>query len=351
MSFKKSITRLGILVNILTGIGAIVSSINDSKELMSPKIAFYGTVIVIFSLIALAIWMRLKKPVWEGRQVTKPNFPIYAFAAGLIFFMWVPVLWLSMKTDESSKDDGKTQMEQETQKKDKPFFPAKFDSTKLYVLVTRFEADESAIETECYGQSIVSRIEEVSDERHLPIIPRYLKSASPLLSEDAEVIRSFHHADLIIWGKIDDADANCTAGGFCMKFIPSDTLLHYTGMKIKKQVKNSYQDSISNRKIEQGLIKMGDDFFDDWLVEMSNLKIGKKRPALFYIDPNWGLDKRHEAYLTRGSIWYSLQDYKKAFEDFKEAISIKKLNLYFIYTLQIAKVLPANSILHCTTPI
>ncbi len=111
MSFKKSITRLGILVNILTGIGAIVSSINDSKELMSPKIAFYGTVIVIFSLIALAIWMRLKKPVWEGRQVTKPNFPIYAFAAGLIFFMWVPVLWLSMKTDESSKDDGKTQME------------------------------------------------------------------------------------------------------------------------------------------------------------------------------------------------------------------------------------------------
>lgn len=79
---------------------------------------------------------------------------------------------------------------------------------------------------------------------------------------------------------------------------------------------------------------------------MSNLKIGKKRPALFYIDPNWGLDKRHEAYLTRGSNWYSLQDYKKAFEDFKEAISIKKLNLYFIYTLQIAKVLPCDSALY-----
>ncbi len=325
MSFEKIVTRFGILGNILMGLGGILSSIHSTREMMSPALAYYGTAFVILSLIGLTGWMQFKKPIWEGKPITYPNFLILAMAAGLVFFMWVPVFWQSGKTSDAKDTSDKPQQTEEgTRKNVKPVFPAKFDSTKLYILVTRFEADESTKETECYGHSIVSRIEGVSEERHLPIIPYYLNSESPFQRDSAEAIRSYHNADLIVWGKIDDADANCTAGGFCMKFIPSDTLLYYTGRRIKQQTKDTYQDSISNRMIEEGLIKMGEEIFDDWLVDMSNLKIGKKKPALFHIDPNWSTEKRHVAYLTRGSIWYSLKDYEKAFEDFKMGISIKE---------------------------
>jgi hypothetical protein len=138
-----------------------------------------------------------------------------------------------------------------------------------------------AVKLSVMAGGIESRIEELKNERNLPVRFHYVDTESPNQSEDATRLRDRYYADLIIWGKLRNASPNCEAGGFCIKFLPSDTLVHYAGGQIKKQIEGDYQSNISSIDIEEGLINMGDDRFDDWLVEMSYLKVGRKRPEFF----------------------------------------------------------------------
>ena len=114
-----------------------------------------------------------------------------------------------------------------------------------------------------------------------------------------------------------------------MKFIPSDTLIHYAGGQVKKQVDADFQPNTSAVDIEEGLINMGDERFDDWLVGMSNLKVGRKRPELFYIDNSWPRNKKTDAFHARGESWYALGLYEKALADFRQAILLVPRDVHF----------------------
>ena len=81
-------------------------------------------------------------------------------------------------------------------------FPDKFDSTTLYILITRFEDYANFNETECYGRSIESRIDVLKNQRNLPVRIHYVHSESPNQSNDAALLRDRYYADLIIWGKL-----------------------------------------------------------------------------------------------------------------------------------------------------
>ncbi|MBC7776706.1 MAG: hypothetical protein H7246_14830, partial [Phycisphaerae bacterium] len=108
-------------------------------------------------------------------------------------------------------------------------FPDKFDSTTLYILITRFEDYANVNETECYGRGIESRVDVLKNQRNLPVRIHYVDSESPNQSDEAASLRDRYHADLIVFGKLRNAGTNCQSDGFCLKFIPSDTLIHYAG--------------------------------------------------------------------------------------------------------------------------
>ena len=268
-----------------------------------------------------------KRMFWKGRRIWK-GLSVMGIVSILALILAFPsALKDSLDLITNSNKPSENTLIEET--KQPSLFPSKFDSTTLYILVTRFEDNVNKQETNCYGYSIISRIDELKNDRNLPIQCRYLDSKSPIQTDEAEELRGFHNADLIIWGKLRNASSSCSSKGFCLKFLPSETLLHYTGGKIKKQIKNEFQHDISNVDIEEGLISMGDELFDDWLVEMSNLKIGRKKPNLFYIDKKWPKEKRVNSLLSRGSIWYSLKVYNKALADFRQANTLKKLDKNF----------------------
>jgi tetratricopeptide (TPR) repeat protein len=209
-------------------------------------------------------------------------------------------------------------------------FPAKFDSTHLYILITRFE-DKSNKDrkTACYGENMESRIDVIKNRNKLPLVICYVDSLSPNQSDEAIRLRDIYHADLIIWGKLRNADTNCQADGFCLKFQPSDTLISYAGGKLAPKVDNEYQPNVSAQDVEEGLINMGSESFDAWLLSMSNLKIGRKKPEFYRISPDWPAEKQVDEYDKRAKMFFQMSLWDKAIEDYNLAIRIKPSHILY----------------------
>jgi len=210
------------------------------------------------------------------------------------------------------------------------FFPAHLVSDTLYVLITRFEDYENESDTECYGRGIELRIDQLVRSHKLPIRFCYRDDLAPNQSREADRLRDDFHADLIIWGKLRNAGPDCTADGFCLQFNLSNTLISYVGGEVRKPIPDDFQQDVAVSDIEKGLINMGGERFDDWLIGVSNLKIGKQKPELFVIDDGWDKTKIENAHLTRGNLWAGLGQYLEAIADFDQAIAIdpKNANTY-----------------------
>lgn len=208
-------------------------------------------------------------------------------------------------------------------------FPVHFDSTQLFILITRFEDNlNKENETGCYGRGIARRIDEIKNRDNLPIKICYQDSLSPTLSDDAERLRGFYHADIIVWGNLQN-DSNCESDGFCLKFQPSDTLKLYAGGKITAKVDNEYQPNISAMDLEAGLINMGRESFDAWLLGISNLKIGRKKPEFYRISPDWPVEKQAEEYGKRANMFFQLGVLEKTIQDYNEAIKLKPSFIFY----------------------
>ncbi|MFN0175897.1 MAG: tetratricopeptide repeat protein [Saprospiraceae bacterium] len=209
-------------------------------------------------------------------------------------------------------------------------FPEEFDSTHLYILITRFEDNANAQnETKCYGLSIQSRIDEIKLRDSLPIKICYVDSLPPNQSDEAARMRDYYHADLIIWGKLRDAEPNCQADGFCIKFQPSETLVRYAGGQISPKVDNEYQPNISDKDLEEGLINMGKESFDAWVIGMSNLKIGRKKPEFYRIASDWSVEKQADEYAIRANMFFHLGLFEKAIQDYDLAINLRPLPVFY----------------------
>lgn len=199
-------------------------------------------------------------------------------------------------------------------------FPVHFVQDTLYVLITRFEDFQNENGSECYGRGIERRIDQLVQSRKIPVVFCYCDDLSPNQSREADRLRDEFHADLIIWGKLRNAGPDCKADGFCLQFNPSDTLIRYVGGEVPTPDLDDFQRSIAASDIEQGLINMGAERFDDWFVGMFNLKIGKRKPELFVIEEAWNKQKKAEAYFARGEIWCHVGHYAEGAADYTNAV-------------------------------
>jgi tetratricopeptide (TPR) repeat protein len=201
-------------------------------------------------------------------------------------------------------------------------FPPEFKRDSLFILITRFEDDENEHETRCYGTSIAWRINDIAAKSRLPIRTCYRDDFSPIQEYDADIFRREINADLVIWGKLRNAGPDCRADGFCLRFNPSDTLISFAGGKVKKELEPTFQEHKSSIDLQTGLVSMAGESFDDWLLGMSNLKIGAKKPEFYLINESWPVEKKAEAFRIRGEAWLSLGVYEKAMSDFKQTAQL-----------------------------
>jgi len=201
-------------------------------------------------------------------------------------------------------------------------FPAHFVPDTLYVLITKFEDFRDKHDGKCYGEAMRWHINDLAEERRLPINVCYRDSLSPADSREADHLRDEYHADLIIWGRLDNAGPDCTADGFCLLFNPSDTLIRYVGGIPHKTDPSDFQDSVSDSRILKGSFRVGKKVFDSWLIDMFNLKIGKRKPELIVIEESWEASDKLEAYRTRANIWSGLGRHQQAIADWDQAIKI-----------------------------
>lgn len=212
---------------------------------------------------------------------------------------------------------------------DTSIFPVHFDSTRLYVLITRFEDDANENETGCYGLSIERRIDIIRNRENLPVVPKYVHTLSPNQSDEAARLREFHHADLIVWGKLRNATNDCRADGFCLNYLPSDTLIRYAGGVVPKKVDNEYLPNISSYMLEDGLISLGGESFDAWIISMSNLKVGKIKPEFYRIAADWPVEKQMAEYGKRANMFFLLGLFDKTIQDYTAAIRLKPSTLCY----------------------
>jgi tetratricopeptide (TPR) repeat protein len=259
-------------------------------------------------------WKRITPGEWAGIALT-----ILGIAAAAYF------AWPSYRADKRQNEQ--YEAEQAAKKASFPCpdcqeFPVQFVQDTLYVLITRFEDLQPKDGLECYGRGIERRIDELAQARKLAIRFCYCDALSPSQSREADRLRDQFRADLIIWGKLSNADADCNADGFCLQFNPSDTLIRYVGGEIPRPKLDDIQEDVSARDVEQGLINMGKERFDDWLIGMFNLKIGKQKPELFVIDAAWSKEKKQKEYFTRANTWAEIGNHDKAISDYNVCIAL-----------------------------
>lgn len=191
-------------------------------------------------------------------------------------------------------------------------FPKKFQKDSLYVLVTRFEDYTSKKETECFGRSLVSRIDVITTEKKLPVRLYYNDKLAPKSKEEVNKIQKQYNADLVFWGSIKNIEKDCGAGDLCFRSQPSDTLIHLAGGDTSPQKMDvKYETGISPSDIEQGAFHVNEKRFDSWLLAIYNIKIGRFNPDLYVIDETLTKEEKAKAYIEKAKLFYYLKKYER----------------------------------------
>jgi tetratricopeptide (TPR) repeat protein len=191
-------------------------------------------------------------------------------------------------------------------------FPKKFQKDSLYVLVTRFEDYISKKQTECFGRSLVSRIDVISTEKKLPVRLYYNDRLAPKSKEEVNKIQKQYNADLVFWGSIKNIEKDCGAGDLCFRSQPSDTLIHLAGGDTSPQKMDvKYETGISPSDIEQGAFHVNEKWFDSWLLAIYNIKIGRFNPDLYVIDETLTKEEKAKAYIEKAKLFYYLKKYER----------------------------------------
>lgn len=310
----KSIVYVGAGILFL---GTVFDAISNAIALVNLKVAVWGTILIFLLWASLFLMMRHKKPYWGEVRLSRPNRQINLFVLGMIGLLWLPMLIPSKPQDNSPNTTTPTKPKDVCYK-----FPADFDSTKLYILITRFEDYTNPDNTKCYGAGIKDRIDVLRSRDSLPIEICYKDSISPTQSDDADRIRDYYGADIIIWGRLSNANNNCEADGLCLNYKPSEKLIHYAGGQVPKKVDLDFQPKISYDKINKGLISMGEDNFDAWLVDLVNLKIGKKQPEFYRISTDWSTDRQAREFCNRGDLFFDIGLLNNARNDYGNALKL-----------------------------
>lgn len=204
-------------------------------------------------------------------------------------------------------------------------FPNVYNPSKLFILVTRFEDYSTLHNKSCYGRGIETLIEKIRNQYKLPIDVCYDDSHSPNQKRDALLLMKKANADIIIWGKLRNAHPNCVSEAFCLKFSSADSILINSNKPISSYSEFDYQKDVSIEQIEEGTILMGNEQFEEWLIGMSNIKIGKKNAELYTIPKSAKIDAQIFGLTEKAKIYSSIGDYESADNFYNHAIQLIKL--------------------------
>jgi tetratricopeptide (TPR) repeat protein len=214
-------------------------------------------------------------------------------------------------------------------------FPKKFKDDSLYILITAFENDAQRFSSDCFGQSLLRRI----DAKKMPIKICYRPDLSPKQRDEVKRLQTKYNADLILWGNLKNLSQNCGEGDICFKSLPSDTIIKICGGQIETEKSNlNYEKGISSEDIEQGALHIGDLAFDSWIVAVFNAKVGKKKPDFFVVDESLSKEKQSDSWKEKGELYHEFKDVKKSIECYNLAININPKNAYAFIGRGIVKV-------------
>jgi tetratricopeptide (TPR) repeat protein len=204
-------------------------------------------------------------------------------------------------------------------------FPKKFQKDTLYILVTRFESYISTVETECYGRSLQARIDLIANQRKLPVRVCYNQNIAINTIDEAKRVQRENNADVVFYGTIRNIEKSCMAGDVCFKNQISDTLIHLTGGKVKKE-ELKYEKGLSPQQIEMGDFHINEKRFDTWIFTYYNAKIGKFNPNLYVIEGFLSPNEKAKAHLEKAKLFCNLDKYNKTILDCNISIDLSNNN-------------------------
>ncbi len=145
---------------------------------------------------------------WYKKAWVKVTAIIGFIIAALSAFSDVPAGWDNLKGWVGSA------FTKEIPKKDSVLvcsFPKKFQKDTLYVLVTRFEDDIEKIESKCYGRSLQSRIDQIREQKKIPLRVCYNENIAINTIDEAKRVQKEYNADVVFYGTIRNIKESCMA--------------------------------------------------------------------------------------------------------------------------------------------
>lgn len=204
-------------------------------------------------------------------------------------------------------------------------FPKIFKDDSLYVLITAFEDDAQKYGTDCFGLSLLRRI----DAKKMPIKICYKPELAPKQRDEVRKLQNQYNADLVLWGNLKNLSKNCGEGDICFKSQPSDTIIKICGGEVETEKFDlNYEKGISSEDIEEkGDLHIGDLAFDSWIYAIFNAKVGKKKPDFFIVDESLPKKKQVELWKSKGDLYISVKNFIKSIECYDKSLKLDSKNV------------------------
>lgn len=202
------------------------------------------------------------------------------------------------------------------------------DDLKFKILVLPFKVMCRDKPSKDIGLEIKDRLEELNKTDSLNIFPYYLEVeiSKNFNSDSAEWLRSYHNADLIIYGNYYDNE--CTGGKgdeICYNWI-TDKKWGLTDLEKNDLTSSNYQLTTLD-EIRKGRVQVKTDLIIYWITGVFEINQKKFLKALKRFDKIISLDPTDiEAYNTKGLILSGLGKYTESISEFDKSISYNPKN-------------------------
>ncbi|MFD2937868.1 hypothetical protein [Spirosoma flavum] len=224
-----------------------------------------------------------------------------------------------------------------------PIFINNITKDSVNIIVARFENYYNPNISNCIGNAIAKRINQVTYSKQLPINVIYNDSLlSPQTVKEAKDIAQANNSDLIIYGLFKNSNNQCGDGKVCFRTTANSflkTSADSSNINLEKYDLD-FKD-IKSGQIELGQFSLDTVAFDYWIESLVILKRNKNYfsgfRSLYKIPDNISLIDKYERYNKRGIMNAKLGLYYKAISDYDTAISTCKKRI-IIKQIEISRI-------------
>lgn len=221
----------------------------------------------------------------------------------------------------------------------KPIF-TKEDPVFKFLIIRFEDTRNKEDDTYCIGRSVEESLLELK-EKGFPIKTAYADSIpSPKYSGDAKALQKYHNADVLMYGRAEEIQENCTAANVCFRRVISDTIMANVIVpdsinKINHDFNKSTRFTIKD--IEQGNYYMDEQSVENWVRGLIALKKKDTKTYFASIEDMTkdieGLEdwEKFARFYAQGSIYLHSKQYEKSILSFDNAFKLKQdyAELYF----------------------